>query len=360
MNIALMVYDISITGGAEHVAINMAQELSKFHNIFIISLFNQNKLVIKECKNITVSAYSKSITANFFQFSKVVRSCLLDNEIDILVAITAGVVGVGAAAVKKTNTKLLYAEHSNLENKTYGRKHQIRQWIGAKASDCTVTLTERDRNNFIKKYHLLENKVVCIPNWLEEKSINSEYKNNTKRIISAGRLEKVKGYDLMIEVAREMIKASNDWRWDIYGDGSLKNEIENQIRKAGLEQNVFLKGRVDNIHQIYNNYSLFVLTSYYEGLPLVLLEAQYAKLPVVSFDCPTGPSDIIEDGINGELIPTYDVKRMAERLLLLLTDEKKLDDYSNNSGINLYKFSKDTVLKKCLVLIKKVRMENDD
>ena len=164
----------------------------------------------------------------------------------------------------------------------------------------------------------------------------------------------------MIGVAQEMLKTSSDWQWDIYGDGSLKNEIENQIRNAGLENNVFLKGRVNNIHEIYNDYSMFVMTSYYEGLPLVLLEAQSAKLPIVSFDCPTGPSDIIVDGINGELIPTYDIKMMADRLLLLLSDENKLGEYSNKSSINLHKFSKDTVLREWLELFEKERMENDN
>lgn len=360
MNIALLVYDISLTGGAEHVAINMARELSKYSNIYVISLFNQNKLEISECEDITVSTTNKSITKNLISFANVVRKQLVDNKIEILISITAGVVSVGALAVKRTDTKLLYAEHSNLENKTYGKKHQLRQWIGAKTSDCTITLTERDRNNFIKKYRLPEKKVICIPNWIEEKSINSEYKNNTKKIISAGRLEKVKGYDLMIGVAQEMLKTSSDWQWDIYGDGSLKNEIENQIRNAGLENNVFLKGRVNNIHEIYNEYSIFVMTSYYEGLPLVLLEAQSAKLPIVSFDCPTGPSDIISDGINGELIPTYDIKMMADRLLRLLSDENKLDDYSKKSSINLYKFSKAIVLREWLELFERVRMENDN
>ena len=100
-----------------------------------------------------------------------------------------------------------------------------------------------------------------------------------------------------------------------------------------------MKGRVDNIHQIYNNYSLFVLTSYYEGLPLVLLEAQYAKLPVVSFDCPTGPSDLIDNEVNGLLVPVRD----SQQLSLAMSYMYEHPERARKMGAN----AKDAIRQKC-------------
>ncbi len=91
------------------------------------------------------------MTQYLFSLASKLRKYITLNKIDILIAITAGVVTIADLAAVRTSTRVIYAEHSNLENKTYGYKHQLRQWIGAKYSDKVVALTERDKNNFIKK-----------------------------------------------------------------------------------------------------------------------------------------------------------------------------------------------------------------
>lgn len=356
--IGILVYDTSLVGGAERVAINLAQELSKNYETHLISLFNEkgkNDTCRVEYKTYTISEKTVRITTNLIRLSKKLKGYLLQNEIDILLCITAGVNTVAIMATCKTKIKTVYCEHSNLENKSYGKKHQIRQYLGAKYMTKVITLTERDRNNFIKDFNVPENKVKCITNWFTPTTHNSRpYKDDSKKIITVGRLEKVKGHDLLIKVAKKVRDKHNDWTWDIYGDGKFKDTIEKNIIENGVKDFVFLKGNVNNLNDIYSEYAFFVLTSYYEGIPLVLLEAQESKLPVVSFDCPTGPAEIIEHNINGFIIPTYNIDKMAEKICELIENKNKRIQFSNNAKINLKNFDKKNIIQKWIDLIENI------
>ena len=96
------------------------------------------------------------------------------------------------------------------------------------------------------------------------------------------------------------------------------------------------------------------MTSYYEGLPLVLLEAQQYKLPIVSFNCPTGPSEIIRDGVNGFLVDNYDVDGMVEKISELIENEALRKSFSNNTLLDIEKFSKEKIIQQWLDLIEKL------
>ena len=356
--IGILVYDTSLIGGAEKVANNLAKELANYYEIHLISLFNEKEKkesIQSNCKFYTVSEKTISITKNIFTLSRKLRKYLIESQIDILLAITAGVNTVAIIATRGTKIKTVYCEHSNLENQTYGKKHMFRQWIGAKKMDKIVTLTERDKRNFINKFKINENKVQNIPNWYENiHNDNSEYKIDSKKIITVGRLEKVKGHDLLIKVAKKVQEKHPNWSWDIYGDGSCKNEISNNIIKNNLQNFVKLKGNCTNLNRIYNEYAMFVLTSYYEGIPLVLLEAQEAKLPVISFDCPTGPAEIIENEKNGFLIPAYDIDKMVIKICELIEKPEERIEFSKKTKINFQKFEKNLIVKEWIDLIENI------
>lgn len=356
MNVALLVYDISLTGGAERVALNLATEFAGLYGTHLISLFDERNI----CENAysfntyVLSERAVSITLNLINLSYKLRRYLQKNKVNVLVSITAGVVAVANFATAKTNIQVIYAEHSNLENKTYGKKHEFRQLIGAKLSDMIVTLTNQDRNNFIKKYKISDRKVCTIPNWyISNTKQNKKYDIQSKRIISVGRLEKVKGYNYLIEVAKIIYLKFPDWRWDVYGEGSLHEEIQKGVDQNKLNNFINLKGNFKDVSEIYNNYSIFVMTSLYEGLPMVLLEAQSAGLPIVSFDCPTGPSEIVENGVNGIIVQAYDVEKMAEVLGYLMESKELRSYYAANARINLYRFAKENVMKKWVELFEK-------
>lgn len=357
-NIGILVYDTSLVGGAERVAINLAEEFANKYKVHLISLFNEKNIEEKVKRNYNTYIINKetiSISKNLLKLSKILKRYLIQNNIDILLAITAGVNSVAILGTANTNIKTIYCEHSNLENRTYGKKHELRQYLGAKFMDKVVTLTERDKSNFINILKTPEKKVVVIPNWFNnEEKEEIQYKSNSKKIITVGRLERVKGHDLLIKVAKKVQEKHNDWIWEIYGDGKYKEEIKENIKNNNLENFIILKGNVTNIKEIYKTSSFFVLTSYYEGLPLVLLEAQQAKLPIISFDCPTGPAEIVENNKNGYIVPTYDIEQMASKINYLIENRKKREIFSNNAQINIGQFEKSNVLNKWIELIENI------
>lgn len=356
MNISILVYDISLTGGAERVALNLAEELKKYHDVSIISLFMGNNPSNKNEGIIVLSKTTVSITRCFYKLSWELHQQLKKQKTDVLIAITAGVVTLAIVASIGLNTKTVFSEHSNLENKTYGIKHQLRQRIGSRFCDCVVTLTERDKKNFQNAFGLSEEKVVVIPNWYEPKKAeeNKEYDALSKRIISVGRLEYVKGYDYLIEIAKKINIKHKDWCWDIYGEGSLHHELQIMIEKAKLQGFVSLKGNVNNLEELYGRYAFLVMTSRFEGLPMTLLEAKAHGLPIVSFDCPTGPAEIVENDINGFITKAYDIDAITGAIEELINDDKKRIQFANESKRNMTNYSKSIVLDKWLCLFKEI------
>jgi len=112
-----------------------------------------------------------------------------------------------------------------------------------------------------------------------------------------------------------------DWRLIILGDGPLRKDLENMAKKLGIQDKVQFMGTVINVDVWLNKASIFAFPSLWEGFPNALAEAMAAGLPVVSFDCPTGPSDLIKNGENGYLIDMKDTNNFAKKLKLLIENE---------------------------------------
>lgn len=198
-------------------------------------------------------------------------------------------------------------------------------------------------------------KVDCIYNFIDDNLLFSDfsYNNNTMKIMTVGRIEYDKGIEELIEVAKLVFLKHSDWQWHIYGDGKIEyiNKIIKILKDNRLEDNIILKGKSNNIYELYNNYSLFVMTSHHEGLPMVLLEAKAKKLPIVSFDINSGPSDIIRDGIDGFLINPFDCQKMADKICELIENPELRQKFSDNAHGNIDKFSKEKIIKQWCDLI---------
>ena len=141
------------------------------------------------------------------------------------------------------------------------------------------------------------------------------------RLIAAGRLAPQKGFDLLLEAFVAVADRHPDWTLDIFGKGPLREPLEQQVIDLGLGGRARLNGPTDRLGERMRDASVFVLSSRYEGFPIVLLEALAAGLAVVSFDCPTGPSDILTDGTDGLLVPPEDVPALAAALDRVMADE---------------------------------------
>jgi glycosyltransferase, group 1 family len=143
-----------------------------------------------------------------------------------------------------------------------------------------------------------------------------------KSVIAVGRLSFEKGFDYLIDVWKIINQRFPDWILDMYGHGELKTELQNRIDTSGLSAVIKLKGVTNDIVTEYQSHSIYIMTSRNEGFPLVLIEASSCGLPIVSFDCPNGPNEIVMHGDNGFLVsPVGNVKMMASYLMQLMSDE---------------------------------------
>ena len=140
-------------------------------------------------------------------------------------------------------------------------------------------------------------------------------------------------------------KKSPDWILEIYGNGSERENLQNKINKLRLEKSFLLKGAEKNIQEKYLESSIYVMSSRFEGMPMVLLEAMTYGLPIISFDCPCGPKDIIKDNEDGFLVEFGNIEQMAEKIEKLISDEEKRKLFGKNARKNVERFSADTIMK---------------
>lgn len=185
--------------------------------------------------------------------------------------------------------------------------------------DAVVVLTHADRRDY--RIMLPGARVLRIPNAVH--SLDQRPSRQTaKTVIAAGRLFPQKGFDLLVSAFAKVVPEFPDWRLHIYGTGPQRERLRGLIAELGLRDHVRLMGRTDRLDDKLAAASVFVLSSRFEGLPMVMLEAMAHALPVVSFDCPTGPADVVVHGENGLLVPPGDVDGLADAMITLIRDRE--------------------------------------
>lgn len=195
-------------------------------------------------------------------------------------------------------------------------------------------------------------RVEVIPNFSPMK-IN-QYSNCTyKRVIAVGRLDWEKGFGRLIEIWRIVSKRFPDWHLDIFGEGRMNDTLK-VLTGLYNAQNVSFHKFTPNISYEYATSSICVVTSYYEGFSLVLLEAMKHGVPCVAFDCPFGPRSIIDDASNGFLVYDGEIKLFAERLCRLIEDEDLRKQFSKNAIEKAKLFDTDIVMNQWKTLFKEL------
>lgn len=228
--------------------------------------------------------------------------------------------------IKDGSKKVLELHYCKFFRLQYGRKGLL-GWIDklrtrqdeqiVRRFDKFVVLTNEDRGYWGN----LPN-IEVIPN--AAMHVSDTYSDvMNKRVIAVGRLDYQKGFDRLIQ-AWELVQHTGkftDWKLDILGQGEWREMLQQMIDKAELQNTVCLNRPTKQIGEEYVKSDMLVMSSNYEGFPMVMIEAMACGLPVVSFDYKCGPKDIIQTGINGLLVPNGDIQALADAMMKVMEDE---------------------------------------
>ena len=284
--------------------------------------------------------YRKKVEVELMRIRPDITISLLRREINFINDIKDGSRKIGELHINRANYRNFEAGEANFIKNLFAKF-----WMGSligklKQLDRFVVLTKDDKQSWVEL-----NNVEVIPDPLSFfPSHFSEQKD--KRILAVGRYSHEKGFDLLLKAWSQVEKDNPSWRLDIFGDGD-RTSCKKLVCDLGIDKNrCGLHGRTEDVETEYVESSIFVCSSRFEGFGLVMVEALACGLPVVSFDCPWGPRNIVKHGEDGILVENGDVKALADSLLRLMADEKLRRSMSQAGQRNARRFSMEQIAKR--------------
>ncbi|MFC7974043.1 glycosyltransferase family 4 protein [Streptomyces cinereoruber] len=242
-------------------------------------------------------------------------------EADVLVATRPGL-NVHLARQARRGPVLIGQEHLTLDGHAYRLRRDIAHEYAL--LDAVTTVTEADARAY-RKLGLPGVRIEAVPNSVPAPSLPPA-DPAAKTVVAAGRLTRVKRYDVLIEAFARVAGDHPDWKLRIYGSGdavqNLRAPLARLIEERGLKERAFLMGSVTPLEPEWVKGSIAAVTSQRESFGMTIVEAMRCGLPVVSTDCPNGPREIIEDGVDGRLVPVDDVAAVAGALRELIEDDE--------------------------------------
>lgn len=256
--------------------------------------------------------------------------------------------------IKDGSRKVLELHLSKGFRQQYGRKGLValidrwRDAADAKLAakfDKFVVLTKEDAAD----WGTLPNLEV-IPNAARELAAKTDARAS-RRVVAVGRLDFQKGFDRLVEAWRLLkTKGFEDWNLDIFGQGEWKEMLQTRIDEHALSSSLRLNQPTKTIEDEYSKSAFLVMTSNYEGLPMVMVEAMAAGLPVVSFDFKCGPKDLI-DGSNGIIVPNGDIEAFTSAMARLMEDEELRASMSEQARKVVGSYSEESVMRRWTELL---------
>lgn len=353
------------SGGMERVLTNKANYLARHgYEIVVVTTDQRGKqpffplepsircidLGINYDENNGKSFLNKLLHYPFKQcrHKKRLKAVLMTERPDVTVSMFNNDAGF-IPGIKDGSAKVLEIHFSKFKRLQYGRKGlwKLADWWRSKQDEKTVrkfdrfvVLTEED-----KAYWGDLPNIMVIPNAISGIPAGTALLEN-KRVIAVGRYTYQKGFERLVDAWHLLASRFPDWNLVIIGDGEERPLLEQRIRSYGLERQVTLTRPTQEIGKVYQEASILASSSRYEGLPMVLLEAQAFGLPIVAFQCKCGPKDIVSDGINGYLVPEGDTAGMAQRLETLMKNETLRKRMGLKAKESASRFNEETIMKK--------------
>lgn len=357
-----------IHGGAHRVACIQANELAeRGYDVTMLLVVGALQYPYEMSPKVKVENALNPEDLEFSGFkSKIKRKLLapfyLINKLKLLKPnlVISHIQGTNREAIlscKYLNIPIIACEHTSF-NMPYGIKGKLayleRRFIYKLANMVTV-LTSTDIEEFYSKF--LKNVTVMQNPCAFPSELRISQKNRKKIIMAVGDLNRIhiKGWDNLIEIFSKISYKHPEWRLQFAGAGEIgKATLEAQILEKQIIDKVDFLGPIDNVEDLLQCGSVFVLTSRNEGLPMALIEGMSQGCACIAFDCKTGPSDIITNNVDGLLVADQNIEEMCDKLNTLLADEDKRITFSENAVCSSMQFSQKNIFDKWERIIKQV------
>lgn len=329
-HIGFLISNMNNSGGTERVTSIIANGLiANGFQVSILSLIGSGEPFFKLRKEISVEYLYKvkpSFYKSYFDCSFKIRSFVKTNYIDVLIVVDSIQCLFSSLALYGLNVKHICWEHFNFTvnddgKNIFGYKLQLRKLariIASRVCDDVITLTEKDKKLWEMGLKSIQTNIKAISNPSPYENIKNFPKLEHKTVVTVGRLTYQKSFDLLLEAWKKVYSIHPDWTLQIIGSGEDESNLKLQAKELGIDPVVQFIPVTSNIITYYENASFYCMSSRFEGLPMVLLEAQAFGLPIVSFDCNTGPSDLIDQGENGYLVECYDTNKLADSIIQMI------------------------------------------
>ena len=350
--------DVTRCGGTERAATMIGNLLHRqgLHRVIFLSLMEHDpEPFFPLDKGITRYRFGDAWIdpgPGYLKILPKLRKFFTSQDVDVIIDVDIVLDCLSIPATVGLKVKVISWEHFNyqFEQSVLYRKLILKYLV--RHSDYVITLTERDKQQYVRHLKCQE-QIQAIGNPIEEPVLIPENKKE-KWIITVGRLAPEKGPEYLLKVARRILKKYPDWQWILLGEGEMRPALEDGIRGGQLEDRLILKGSVQNVGSYLQRSQIYVMTSQYEGLGICLLEAKVHGLPCVAFGVPTGPTELIADGINGYLIPAFACDKMEEKISRLIEDAELRERFSLNAKLGMEKYRPDFILRQWNQVIEQV------
>ncbi|MBQ0110312.1 MAG: glycosyltransferase [Oscillospiraceae bacterium] len=264
---------------------------------------------------------------NIVQRIRFIRKTIKKEKPDFVIPFLFQVALAVDIAVKGLNVNVFQTIRNNPNLELSNKAEKFLRDRMVYKSKCTFVQNLEQKLYFNKKIH---DKIHIIINPVCDEFFSIEHKGNSGEFIfcAAGRLSAQKNFELLIRSFIDVFDNNRNVKLIIYGEGELREKLQSIIDSSGYSATILLPGRTNDMIKAYSNADVFVLSSDYEGMPNALIEAMAAGVPSISTDCPTGPSDLVDDGENGILVPVGDEKALSQAMKKMFEDVNMREKFS--------------------------------
>ena len=332
MKLTLVIHSLS-SGGAERVMSIIANYWAeKGWQVTLLTFVSEKEIpfyfLASQIKYIplNIAKISPNVLIalkNNWQSIKTLRKAIYDSQPDMVISFLDITNVITLLATRGLNIPIIVSERNDPSQTPDSTIWQTLRRLTYRFADLVVVQTNRALEYFspqlTTKIRVISNPVILPP------KVNNSNKQilNKPSIIAMGRLESQKGFDLLLEAFAKLKDIHPEWNLTILGEGTLRQELENQRELWGLSAHVYFPGKVKHPAELLKQADIFVMSSRFEGFPNALCEAMACGLPVISTDCPNGPREIIRDGIDGILVANENVSELKDAIESLIVDDSK-------------------------------------